>query len=147
MPSFIRPASLIMFWFQGGSQTSWTSASSTPSIVRILLCASCAIAGPIPRPGAVSVFHRCPPVVELVPKGERIGDLVTSSISPSAASVTASATRGEGEVLVSASREEREVSASVLVSGSREGEGSASREEGEVLASAWELEFAWRESQ
>src|SRR5881394_3673851 len=31
MPSFIRPASLIMFWFQGGSKTSCTSASSTPS--------------------------------------------------------------------------------------------------------------------
>src|SRR5688500_15960479 len=56
IPSFIRPASLIMFWFHGGSQTSWTSASSTPSIVRILLCASCAIAGPIPQPGAVSVI-------------------------------------------------------------------------------------------
>src|SRR5437870_1463437 len=37
MPSFIRPASLIMFWFQGGSQTSWTSASSTPSIDKIFL--------------------------------------------------------------------------------------------------------------
>src|SRR6202030_2689652 len=64
MPSFIRPASLIMFWFQGGSQTSRTSASSTPSIDKILLCASCAIAGPIPQPGAVSVIFtstRVPP--------------------------------------------------------------------------------------
>ena len=58
MPSFIRPASLIMFWFHGGSQTSCTSASSTPSMLRILLWASCAIAGPIPQPGAVRViFH------------------------------------------------------------------------------------------
>src|ERR1043166_744434 len=56
IPSFIRPASLIMFWFQGGSQTSWTSASSMPSIVRILLWASCAIAGPMPQPGAVRVI-------------------------------------------------------------------------------------------
>src|SRR5438477_9776711 len=56
IPSFIRPASLIMFWFHGGSQTSCTSASSTPSILRILLCASCAMAGPIPQPGAVNVI-------------------------------------------------------------------------------------------
>src|SRR4029077_11398472 len=56
IPSFIRPASLIMFWFHGGSQTNWTSASSTPSILRILLCASWAIAGPIPQPGAVKVI-------------------------------------------------------------------------------------------
>src|SRR6266513_529879 len=56
MPSFIRPVSLIMFWFHGGSQTSCTSASSTPSMDKILLCASCAIAGPIPQPGAVSVI-------------------------------------------------------------------------------------------
>src|SRR5207302_8419450 len=64
IPSFIRPASLIMFWFQGGSQTSCTSASSTPSIVKILLWASCAIAGPIPQPGAVNVIFtstRVPP--------------------------------------------------------------------------------------
>src|SRR5437588_9154946 len=56
IPSFIRPASLIMFWFRGGSQTSWTSASSTPSMLRILLCASCATAGPMPQPGAVKVI-------------------------------------------------------------------------------------------
>src|SRR6266576_2937541 len=45
-----------MFWFHGGSQTSWTSASSTPSIVKILLWASWAMAGPIPQPGAVNVI-------------------------------------------------------------------------------------------
>src|SRR5437763_15612437 len=56
IPSFIRPASLIMLWFHGGSHTSWTSASSTPSIDKILLWASCAIAGPIPQPGAVNVI-------------------------------------------------------------------------------------------
>src|SRR2546430_4057838 len=64
MPSFIRPASLIMSWFHGGSQTSCTSASSMPSMLRILLCASCAIAGPIPQPGAVKVIFtstRVPP--------------------------------------------------------------------------------------
>ena len=71
MPSFIRPASLIMFWFHGGSQTSWTSASSTPSIVRILLCASCAIAGPIPQPGAVSVIFTS----TFVPPSGRFGQL------------------------------------------------------------------------
>ena len=60
MPSFIRPASLIMFWFHGGSQTSWTSASSTP--------------------------HRRPPVVEFVnQKGGRIGDRATTSVGPSVA--------------------------------------------------------------
>jgi len=46
IPSLMRPASLIMFWFQGGSQTSWTSASSMPSMDKILLWASCAMAGP-----------------------------------------------------------------------------------------------------
>jgi hypothetical protein len=39
-PSFILPASLIMCWFHGGSQTNSTSASSTPGMVRILDLAS-----------------------------------------------------------------------------------------------------------
>ena len=39
-PSFILPASLIMCWFQGGSHTNSTSASSTPGMVKILDLAS-----------------------------------------------------------------------------------------------------------
>src|SRR5258708_39378696 len=52
-PSFIFPASLIMCWFQGGSQTNSTDASSTPEIDRILSLASWAMAGPIPHPRGV----------------------------------------------------------------------------------------------
>jgi hypothetical protein len=55
-PSFIFPVSLIMCWFQGGSQTNSTDASSTPEIDRILSLASWAMAGPIPHPGAVKVI-------------------------------------------------------------------------------------------
>jgi hypothetical protein len=55
-PSFILPSSLIIDWFQGGSQVIRTSASPTPGTRRILPLASSAIAGPIPQPGAVSVM-------------------------------------------------------------------------------------------
>src|SRR5260370_10558230 len=48
-PSFIFPASLIMCWFQGGSQTNSTDASSTPEIDRILSLASWAMACPNPN--------------------------------------------------------------------------------------------------
>src|SRR5258708_26794493 len=57
-PSFIFPASLIMCWFQGGSQTNSTDASSTPEIDRILSLASWAMAGHTPHTRGVSViFH------------------------------------------------------------------------------------------
>src|ERR1700751_291686 len=55
-PSFILPASLIISWFQGGSHTRSTLASSTPGIAKIFNLASWAMAGPIPQPGAVKVI-------------------------------------------------------------------------------------------
>src|SRR5688572_17847782 len=55
-PSCRRAASLIMLWCQGGSQTTSTFASSTPSIINNLFCTSCASTGPMPQPGAVSVI-------------------------------------------------------------------------------------------
>ena len=55
-PSFILPSSLIIDWFQAGSQVMRTSAAATPGTSRILVLASSAIAGPMPQPGAVNVM-------------------------------------------------------------------------------------------
>src|SRR5258708_11005937 len=63
-PSFIFPASLIMCWFQGGSQTNSTDASSTPEIDRILSLASWAMAGPLPHPVARTGLFSLPEVSE-----------------------------------------------------------------------------------
>ena len=55
---------------------------------------------------------RRPPVVEFVNhKGGRMGDPATTSVGPSAASESALASRGEGEVSALASGGEREASA------------------------------------
>ena len=55
-PSCNLAASVIMPWFQGGSQTSSTLASSIGSMEMSLFCTSWASTGPMPQPGAVRVI-------------------------------------------------------------------------------------------
>src|SRR5579859_4193856 len=55
-PNCSFAASVIMPWFQGGSQTSSTLASSIGSSESNLFCTSCASTGPMPQPGAVKVI-------------------------------------------------------------------------------------------
>src|SRR5215469_9107763 len=55
-PNWSFAASVIMLWFQGGSQTSSTFASSMGSSASSLFCTSCASTGPMPQPGAVRVI-------------------------------------------------------------------------------------------
>jgi signal transduction histidine kinase len=55
-PRIFLPSGLIISALQGGSQTSATSAETTPGTARMRARASAAMAGPIPQPGAVSVI-------------------------------------------------------------------------------------------